>query len=244
MTTHTYETVVLEARDGARFSAYAVRAVKPIGAGMVILPGGRGLLPVYAELADRFADAGIDAVAIDHFGRSAGLGMRDDQFEFASHLAKTSPEYTKQDVATALEYLRSGTEARVRAAFTIGFSFGGAASFLQAGHAEHRLAGVIGCYGWPLGSTDFLQWPKPVEQVSKFCCPLLAIFGGADERIPMSEAQQFDMALGKAGVEHWLVRCDGALHGFIDRRAKEFPLQEQAAWQRILGFISGLTPQV
>ena len=76
MTTHTHDTVVLEAGDGARFSAYAVRAAKPIGAGLVILPGGRGLLPVYAELADRLAETGSDAVAIDHFGRSAGLGMR------------------------------------------------------------------------------------------------------------------------------------------------------------------------
>lgn len=244
MTTHVYDTLVLEAGDGKRFSAYAVRAKKPIGAGMVILPGGRGLLPVYAELADRFADAGIDAVAIDHFGRSAGLGMRDEKFEFASHLARTNPEYTKQDVAAALEYLRSGPGARVRAAFTIGFSFGGAASFLQAGHAEHRLAGVIGCYGWPLGSTDFPQWPKPIEQVAQYRCAVLAIFGGADERIPEGEARQFNAALGQAGVEHWMVRCDGAPHGFIDRREKEFPTQAQAAWQRILGFMSGLTPQV
>jgi carboxymethylenebutenolidase len=244
VTTPTYETVVLEARDGARFSAYTVRAAKPIGAGMVILPGGRGLLPVYAELADRFAEAGIDAVAIDHFGRSADLGMRDDQFEFAPHLAKTSSEYTKQDVAAALEYLRSGTGARVRAVFTIGFSFGGAASFLQAGHLEHRLAGAIGCYGWPLGSTDFPQWPKPIEQVAQYRCAVLAIFGGADERSSEGEAKQFNAALGQAGIEHWMVRCDGAPHGFSDRRGKEFPVQAQAAWQRVLDFVSGLTSPV
>lgn len=133
MTTHTHDTVVLEAGDGAHFSAYAVRAAKPIGAGMVILPGGRGLLQVYAEIADGLADAGIDAVAIDHFGRSSGLGMRDDQFAYAPHLAKMSPEYTRQDVAAALEYLRSGTGARVRAAFTIGFSFGEGRRFCRLG---------------------------------------------------------------------------------------------------------------
>ncbi|MEO8338180.1 MAG: dienelactone hydrolase family protein [Nitrospirota bacterium] len=244
MTTPTYETIVLESRDETRFSAYAARAAKPTGAGIVILPGGRGLLPTYAALAERFGSAGIDAVAIDPFGRSPEpvLGMRDEEFEFAPHLAKTSPDYTRQDVAAALEYLRSGTGGAVRTTFTIGFSFGGAASFLQAVHAEHRLAGVIGCYGWPSGSTDFPQWPQPVEQVKKYSCPVLAIFGGADERIPMSEAQQFDAALGKASVEHWMVICDGALHGFVDRRAKEFPAQAQVAWQRIVAFVNGLTP--
>jgi len=242
MTAH--ETFVLEARDGARFSAYAARAAKPTGAGIAILPGGRGLLPTYAELADRFGAAGIDAVAIDHFGRTAGLGMRDDQFEFAAHLAKTSPDYTRQDVAAALEYLRGGTGGAVRATFTIGFSFGGAASFLQAVHADHQLAGVIGCYGWPLGSTDFAQWPKPMEQAEMYRCAVLAIFGGADERISKKDVQQFDAALGKASVEHWMVTCDGAPHGFVDRRAKEFPVQAQTAWQRILAFVSGLTPIV
>ncbi|TKB87755.1 MAG: hypothetical protein E8D43_00850 [Nitrospira sp.] len=199
-------------------------------------------MSTYAALADRFGAEGIDAFAIDHFGRSAGLGMRDEQFEFAPHLAKTSPDYTRQDVAAALEYLRSSTGGTVRNMFTIGFSFGGAASFLQAMHVEHQLAGVIGCYGWSLRSADFVQWPKPVEQVGKYRCPLLAIFGGADERIPMSEVQQFDAALGKASVEHWMTTCDGAPHGFIDRRAREFPVQAQAAWQRIVAFVSELTP--
>lgn len=80
--------------------------------------------------------------------------------------------------------------------------------------------------------------------MGQYRCAVLAIFGGADERIPMSEVQQFDAALGKARVEHWVVVCDGAPHGFIDRRAKEFPVQAQAAWQRTHAFVGGLTPQV
>jgi carboxymethylenebutenolidase len=240
MTAH--ETFVLEARDGAHFSAYAARAEKPTGAGIVVLPGGQGLLPTYADLADRFGAAGVGVVAIDHFGRSAGLGMRDDQFEFAPHLAKTSPDYTRQDVAAALDYLQGGTGGAVRSMFTIGFPSVEQLRSSRLLHADHQLAGVIGCYGWPLGSTDFAQWPKPVEQVGKYRCAVLAIFGGADERISISDVQQFDAALGKASVEHWIVPCDGAPHGFIDRSAKEFPAQAQTAWRRILAFVSGLTP--
>jgi carboxymethylenebutenolidase len=238
----TITTIVLQAGDGARFSAHAARSPQPSGAGMVILPGGRGLLPIYAELADRHATWGIDAIAIDHFGRTAGLGVRDEQFDFVPHLAQTGPDTTRQDVAAALAYLRSTPGGGVTAAFTVGFSFGGAASYLQAVHPEHRLAGVIGCYGWPSGSTDFPQWPKPVEQVSRFSCAVLAISGGADERIPIAEVHGFDAALGKAGVEHWMVGCAGAPHGFVDRKAKEFPEQADTAWRRVRGFVRGLTP--
>lgn len=71
---------------------------------------------------------------------------------------------------------------------------------------------------------------------------VLAIFGGADEHISKSDAQQFDAALGKASVEHWMVTCDGAPHGFVDRRAAEFPVAAETAWRRIRAFIGGLTP--
>ena len=49
---------------------------------MVVLPDVRGLHPYYVELAERFAEAGIPAVAIDYFGRTAGVEpTRGDEFE-------------------------------------------------------------------------------------------------------------------------------------------------------------------
>src|SRR5207245_11758515 len=68
--------LVLTAADGTRFLAYAARAGQPTGAGMVILPDARGLHPFYKALAQRFAEAGADAVAIDHLGRTPGLRNR------------------------------------------------------------------------------------------------------------------------------------------------------------------------
>jgi carboxymethylenebutenolidase len=64
----------LTSRDGAHFTAYAAQAKRPGGIGIVILPGGRGLEPIYTDMADHFATAGIHVIAIDHFGRTAGLG--------------------------------------------------------------------------------------------------------------------------------------------------------------------------
>jgi dienelactone hydrolase len=67
------------------------------------------------------------------------------------------------------------------------------------------------------------------------------ISAGADERIPQREVQAFGVALGKAGVEHWMVTCEGAPHGFVDRRANEFPEQAAKAWRRVRGFVFGLS---
>src|SRR5437588_10480636 len=76
------EDIVLNSADGTRFAAYAAHVGSPQGAGIGILPDVRGLFRLCKELALRFAEAGIEAVAIDYYGRTAGLTSRDEQFEF------------------------------------------------------------------------------------------------------------------------------------------------------------------
>jgi dienelactone hydrolase len=48
--------------------------------GAVILPDVRGLHPFYEELTLRFSEAGVAALAIDYYGRTAGMGARGDDF--------------------------------------------------------------------------------------------------------------------------------------------------------------------
>ena len=99
-----HESVTLTANDGNRFLAFRARATQPSGAGVVILPDVRGLHPYYEELALRFAEAGIDAVAFDWFGRTAGLETpRDDTFEYAPHVAQTTWTGITADIRPAAE---------------------------------------------------------------------------------------------------------------------------------------------
>src|SRR6266702_1879440 len=123
---------VLTSADGTKFGAYFARASEPTGAGMVVMPDVRGLHHFYKELAQRFAEAGIDAVAIDYFGRTAGIGSRDEQFEFRPHVEKTTPEGIAADVRAAVDLLRSGQMGDVEAVFTVGFCFGGGNSWRQS----------------------------------------------------------------------------------------------------------------
>ena len=83
----------------------------------------------------------------------------------------------------ASRYLRSKEGGHVRALFSVGFCFGGALSFHQAASGL-GYAGVIGFYGWPLGLPRWPDRPKPIDAVSRFRSPVLAIYGGADPGIP------------------------------------------------------------
>src|ERR671939_1551738 len=134
----SHEDLVLEAADGARFAAFAAHPDEPSGAGVVILPDVRGLYRFYEELALRFAERGIAAVVIDYFGRTAGVGKRDDDFPYMEHVQQTTPDQIQADVRAAVEYLRSPDGGSCRAVFTVGFCFGGRNSWLAADAGPRR----------------------------------------------------------------------------------------------------------
>ena len=99
--------VTLTASDGNRVMAFAARAAAPTGVGMVALPDVRGLHSFYEELAVRFAKAGIDSVAIDYFGRTAGPGSRDEGFVYRPHVDQSTPAGVAADVAAAIDRLKA-----------------------------------------------------------------------------------------------------------------------------------------
>src|SRR5204863_8191893 len=134
--------------DGTQFRAFRARATTPTGAGIVILPDVRGLHPFYEELALRFAENGVDALAIDYFGRTAGVSPRGEAFEHMPHADQVAWPSAAADIAAAAAHLRMHDEGRVDALFTIGFCFGGRLAFLSA-TLGLRLAGSIGLYGIP-----------------------------------------------------------------------------------------------
>lgn len=234
------EQIVLTSRDGTRFSAYVARPEAPNGAAIVILPDVRGLFSFYEQLAERFAVAGVLAIAIDYFGRTAGLAPRNADFDFMQHTMQTSDQQISEDVGAAIAYLRNISGAAIRAMYTVGFCFGGGNSFQQAAN-HHGLSGVVGFYGAP--ARNRFGGPTPIERVREFECPVLGLFGGADQGIPVEDVHAFDAALAEAGVEHEMVIYPGAPHSFFDRKFEEYQQECGDAWNRMLTFISAHTPR-
>src|SRR5437879_12411961 len=115
---------------------------------MVVMPDVRWLHTFYKELAVRFAETGIDAVAIDYFGRTAGLGDRSEAFEYMPHVEKTTQETIAADVSAAIAHLESKDGGAAKAVFTVGFCFGGSSSWNQSA-LQPRLGGAMSCDGRP-----------------------------------------------------------------------------------------------
>jgi carboxymethylenebutenolidase len=231
------QRITLTSADGTPFAAYDARpATGGSGAGIVILPDVRGLFPFYEDLAERFVSAGVAAVTIDFFGRTAGVGARDETFEYMPHVAQTKREQIAQDVSAAIARLRA--PGNIRAVFTVGFCFGGGNSLAQAA-LQPDLAGVIAFYGPPTASRI---GPPPIDMINDFTCPVLGFYGAADQGIPVAEVRRFDDALAAAGIEREITIYPDTPHSFFDRTADQHQQQSADAWRRMLAFIAAHTP--
>jgi carboxymethylenebutenolidase len=227
-----HDDLILEASDGNRFAAFSASPAGAAQTGIVILPDVRGLYRFYEELALRFAERGYPAVAIDYFGRTAGVAKRDDDFEYMPHVEQTTQGGIQTDAAVAVKNLRS---AGCESVFTVGFCFGGRNSWLAAA-GGHVLAGAIGFYGRPGPGRD--GSPGPTQRAGELAAPILALMGGDDPGIPLDEVDAFDEALDEAGVDHEVVVYPGAPHSFFDRKFEEFAADSEDAWNRVLAFLA------
>lgn len=230
----TGESLTLKAADGNEFAAFSATAdgSDVSGPAIVVLPDVRGLYGFYEDLALRFAEVGINATAFDYFGRTAGVGRRDDDFDFWPEVAKTHPDTVALDVAATVDHLRGNGASSI---FTVGFCFGGRHSFTQAARGL-GLSGVIGFYG------SLTKWNDedpgaPIDCAPRFSCPVLGLFAGSDAMIPAEDVSSFKKALDDAGVTNEIKTYDGAPHSFFDRSYDQFAAECDDAWKRILGFI-------
>jgi len=216
--------LVLTSADGTRFAAYHAQPEGLSDRAILILPDIRGLHTFYKELALRFAEAGVHALAFDYFGRTAGLTGRDEDFVFMPHVEQTTRAGIAADSAAGLAWLRERSGAS--AIFSVGFCFGGSNSWAQAA-AGHGLAGCMGFYGKP---------SRVLDLVPEMTAPLLVLAAGADFT-PVEEVEQFVKDARNEGVEVELEVFPGAPHSFFDRSFAQHRDACDTAWRNMLSFM-------
>jgi carboxymethylenebutenolidase len=238
----TTSRTTLTAGDGNRFSAFSTfcdRSTAESGAaptaGVVVLPDVRGIYPFYEAVAVDLANHGYQAVVIDYYGRTAGTDPRGDDFDPNPHVMQTTTAGAQADIRAAADHLR---DAGADAVACIGFCFGGRHAFWTSA-PEFGFVGVVGFYGVP--GTGGPLGPGPTQHADRLRAPILGIFGGADDYIPRSEVDAFEVALTHHEVEHDIRIYPGAPHSFFDIKHAEHAAASVDAWQRTHEFLSRIT---
>jgi carboxymethylenebutenolidase len=219
--------IVLRAGDG--FSVRALLAEPPgahRAAGVVIAPEIFGLMPWIRSVAQRFAQWGYRAAAVEVFARdplhdpasrpSAELVARMERLDWKQAVA---------DLRSAAHHLRGIGAPKVG---VVGFCMGGTLALLAS---DHSFQAVVACYGRLRHAAD------PLAVVGRGRAPLLGIYGARDESIPLDSVD--DLREAVASRPHSEVALFDAGHAFLNDTRMDRYADEAAAlaWSKIEGFL-------
>lgn len=192
--------------------------------GVVVIQEWWGLEPHIQDVTDRFAAAGFVALAPDLYHGKVATEP-DEARKLAMQL-----EYPRaiQEILAAARYLLERPDVRGSKVGVVGFCLGGALSLLSACTSDRFGAAVV-FYG---------RNPDPIDRVASLHCPLLGLYGEADQGIPPSEVERLREALTRYRKTFELHIYPDAPHAFFnDTRASYRPEAAVDAWRRTLTFL-------
>lgn len=183
-----------------------------------------GLNESIVSKADLLAEQGFYVIAPDTFRGSTTSWIPRAIYQVIS----TRPEEINADLDSVHAWLESQPDVDADRVATAGFCYGGRASLAYSLH-NPRLAATVIFYGSP--ETD----PAVLKTLPG---PVLGIFGGADQSIPVDEVKAFEAALTQAGVPHEIMIYDGQPHAFVkDAAGIRSGGAQGEAWSQMLAFL-------
>lgn len=174
--------------------------------------------------AQGLAEEGYVVVAPDTFRGSTTRWIPRAIFQVIT----TPPERVNQDLDSVFACLAAQPNVRADRIAIMGFCYGGRTSLLYSLHNPNLAATAI-FYGSLVTDTNVLkQLPGPV----------LGIFGGADQSIPLEQVRAFEAALQQAGVPHEITIYEGQPHAFVtDIESIRAGGVQGQAWAQLLSFL-------
>lgn len=215
-------------------------------------PAGRSGLPVVlvvseifgvhehiADIARRLAHAGYFAIAPELFVRQGDAGAYGEVARLMAEVVSQVPDaQVMGDLDASLVWAAVQGADAARSGIT-GFCWGGRIVWLHAAHSATLKAGVA-WYGRLWGPATPLAPRHPLDLVAVQRAPVLGLYGGKDDGIPLTSVEQMKTALagGSAAARRSeIVVYPDAPHAFnADYRASYRKPAADDGWQRTLAW--------
>jgi carboxymethylenebutenolidase len=190
--------------------------------GVVIIHEIFGLNDNIKDIAQRFANVGYAALAVDLFaGRNRAICM----FRFMGQMQFNSLNNGSiQDLKQALTYLAEQPQVDSSHIGAIGFCMGGSFAIAWA-CTDDRLKAIAPLYAMN---------PRPIEAVKRLC-PVVGSYPGKD--FTAKGGQVLDTTLDTYNIPHDIKVYPEAKHSFFNDQGSHYDATaSQDTWQRILNF--------
>ena len=209
--------------NGREASGYLARP-QGTGPGVVVIQEWWGLVPQIERVADRFAAAGLVALAPDlYHGQSTKSPDQAGKLMMSLRI-----DEAEKDLRGAVDFLRHHPAVKGRVG-TVGFCMGGALSLFAACRNPDVGAAVVFYGGHPNVKPDLASLKAPV----------LGLYAGLDTFVTPELVAGLDATLTSLGKRHHFQLYPNAQHAFFNEDRPEVYDQAAAAdaWTRTLGFL-------
>jgi carboxymethylenebutenolidase len=224
---------------GGSTPGYRAHPTKPSGMPLVLVV--EEIFGVHEHIKDvcrRLAKAGYYAVAPELFARQGDpTKVSDPQRIMQDIVAKTPDAQVLADLDATVKFAVSSGADKNKIAIT-GFCWGGRITWLYAAHAPNVKAGAA-WYGRIDGARSDLQPKWPIDVAATLKTPVLGLYGGKDDGIPLDQVEKMRAELAKGPSKSEIVVYQDAGHGFhADYRPSYVEADAKDAWKRMLDWFA------
>jgi carboxymethylenebutenolidase len=188
------------------------------------------------DICRRLAKLGYFAVAPELYARQGDVSKLTDFPEILKIVNKVPDSQVMSDLDAAVAYAKSTGKADTARLGITGFCWGGRIVWLYSAHNPNLKAGVA-WYGRLVGQANELQTKYPIDLAGSIKAPVLGLYGGADQGIPVDTVEKMRAALKAANKTAEIVVYPDTPHAFYaDYRPSYRKEQAEDGWKRMLAW--------
>ncbi|HET6883952.1 MAG TPA: dienelactone hydrolase family protein [Pirellulales bacterium] len=227
--------VKIETADG-QMPAY--RALPEKGGPFPVVLVVQEIFGVHEHIKDicrRLAKKGYLAIAPELYARQGDVSKISDFREiFSKVVSKVPDEQVMSDLDASVAWAEKSKKGDIARLGITGFCWGGRIVWLYAAHNPNLKAGVA-WYGRLTGDKDDLHPKHPIDVAASLKCPVLGLYGGADQGIPTESVEKMREALKDAKQPSEIVVYPDTPHAFFaDYRPSYRQQPAEDGWKRML----------
>jgi carboxymethylenebutenolidase len=224
--------------DDGELPAY--RAM-PAGAGphpiLLVVQEVFGVDEYLKDTCRRAAHEGFVAIAPELYARQGKAGECETREALFAIVGAAPDAQVLSDLDACMAFAANACSADATRLGVTGFCWGGRIVWLYAAHNPRLRAGVA-WYGRLVGDTDPRHPRQPLDVAAELHAPVLGLYGGADQGIPLETVERMKAALAAARSKSEFVVYDGAPHAFhADYRVSYQPESAKDGWSRMLAWL-------
>jgi carboxymethylenebutenolidase len=181
----------------------------------------------------RFAKLGSMAIAPELYARQGDVSKISDIDEIRKVVSKVPDAQVMADLDATVAWVKAVGEGNLEKLGITGFCWGGRIVWLYAAHSS-QLKAAVAWYGRLVGKANDLQPQNPIDVATNLKAPVLGLYGGNDQGIPLETVEQMRTALRAANSPSQIIVYPDTPHAFYaDYRASYRKEAAEDGWKRL-----------